>query len=380
MKVFVGKFYLFLLLVFLLGGCKERFNPELKDTNARLLVVEGMISVGGERTSIKLSRTVPVSQKGNRVPEVGATVSFESSANQTYTLTESSPGTYQSAVLNLDPNLKYRLKIVSKGVEYITDFLEAKLSPPIDDVAWKEKGNGLEINVSTHDDAKKTRYYRWDFDETWVFYSQYASTLIWTGNGLRLRDPVTENIYQCWGSAGSTNVNVGSTMKLSDDVIYQKPLILIPKGSERFSLKYSILVRQYALTKEAFEFWENLGKNTENLGSIFDAQPSELTGNIRNVKNPNEPVLGFISVGSIQSKRIFIAREQLDNWLVVKPSPCFQMDTVRTANIRNFANPEYMAIEEIYNGGGILIGYGGAPRRCVDCTIRGTNIKPSFWQ
>ena len=371
---------MFLLFAFLIGGCKEKFEPDLKDTNAKLLVVEGMINIGGERTSIKLSRTVPVSQKlGNRVPEVNAAISFESDANQTYSLTEISPGTYESAVLNLNPNLKYRLKIVSKGIEYRTEFLEAKVTPPIDDITWKRKDEGLEISVSAHDDSKKTRYYRWDFDESWIFYPQYASFFIYTGSGLRLRNDTNENISRCWFYAGSTNALIGSSMKLNEDVIYQKPLILIPNGSERFTEKYSILVKQYALTKEAFEFWDNLRKNTESLGSIFDAQPSDLAGNIKNVNNPSEPVLGFISVGSVQSKRIFITRQQVQ-WQVQNLYTCTKIDTVELRNIGAFSNRDYLPLDEVFNNIGVLVGYSASQRPCVDCTLKGSNVRPSFWQ
>src|SRR6202012_4114028 len=94
-------------------------------------------------------------------------------------------------------------------------------------------------------------------------------------------------------------------------VVYQNPLTQIPLTSEKVETKYSIIVRQYALTQEAYNFYQNIKKNTEQLGSIFDAQPSQLSGNIHNVTNPNEPVVGYVTVSTVQSKRIFIAHESL---------------------------------------------------------------------
>jgi len=378
MRIF-GK-YLWVLALVLSFGCKEQFAPQLKETNGKLLVVEGMINVGGERTHIRLSRTVPVAQKGNRTPEVGAQVSIESNANQSYALTDKGLGEYESGLLNLDPNKKYRLKIVSKGVEYITDYLDAKISPPIDELNWEVKQNGVQISVNTHDDTNSSKYYRWDFDDTYIFYAKYMSALVWEGSSMRRRDLDAENIYKCWGEGISTSIVVGSTVKLTEDIVHKQPIVLIPSVSEKLSERYSILVRQYALTKEAFEFWENLRKNTENLRSIFDAQPSQLTGNIYNVKNPSEPVLGFISVGSVTSKRIFISKTELPDWKFSYPFDCGLPDTLKLSQTYLFSDPKYIPLEEVYNDAGILTGYTSTTKTCGDCTFRGTTRRPAFWQ
>lgn len=374
------KHYCYALVLLFSLGCKEEFSPQLKETTAKLLVVEGMINAGGERTYIRLSRTVPISETGNRTPEIGAKVSIESNANQSYLLTDIGKGEYQSEVLSLDPSKKYKLKIVTKNAEYTTDYLDVKLSPAIDDIFWEAKSNGLQLYLNTHDDNNKSKYYRWEFDDTWIFHAKYYSALIWTGNAMRRRDVDTENVYKCWGNGISSSVIVGSTVKLNEDVVYKQPIALIPSVSEKLSEKYSILVRQYVLTKEAFDFWENLRKNTENLGSVFDAQPSQLTGNIRNVKDPNEPVLGFISVGSIASKRIFVAKSELPDWKFSEPFDCGVPDTLLLSQNYLFNDPNYVALEEIYNDGGILIGHTATQKRCGDCTFRGTTMRPAFWQ
>ena len=272
------------------------------------------------------------------------------------------------------------MKIVSRGAQYITDYLEAKVSPTIDSITWEVKPHGLQLYVDTHDDANASKYYRWDFDDTWIFYANYNSALIWDGSGLKTRNRNTSNIYKCWGEGVSNSIFLGSTAKLSKDVVSKQPLALIPANSEKLTEKYSVLVKQYVLTKEAFDFWENLRKNTENLGAIFDAQPSQLTGNIRNVKVPNEPVLGFISVGSVQRKRIFVEKAALPNWKVQATFNCNPPDTLKLNQVNLFSDPNYIPLEEIYNDVGVLTNYTGTQRKCGDCTFRGTNRKPAFWQ
>lgn len=380
MKVFNTKLVYALALLIFITGCKERFEPVLATTSARLLVVEGMINVGGEPTVIKLSRTMPALATGKVIAnEQGAQIYIESSDGQSYQLVENQPGTYQSGNLNLDSQKKYRLKIIAKGQQYITDFLEAKISPPIEDITWEAKANGVQIYVNTHDNTNNSRYYRWDFEDTWIFYANYKSLLVWDGAALRPRNLNTEDIYKCWTSANATSIVVGASIKLTNDIIYRQPLVFIPSSSEKFTEKYSILVKQYVLTKEAFEFWDSLRKNTESMGSIFDAQPSQLTGNIKNINNPDETVLGYISAGSAQYKRIFINRDEIPSGIIQHSQKCNPQDTIDLNNIQVFSNPNYLPIGEVTNDAGLLLGYRGAVRECADCTVHGTKKKPDFW-
>jgi len=60
-----------------------------------------------------------------------------------------------------------------------------------------------------------------------------------------------------------------------------------------------------------FKFWQNLKKNTEQLGSIFDPSPSTTLGNMHCLSNPKEAALGFISVSTATTKRIFFAGRSL---------------------------------------------------------------------
>jgi hypothetical protein len=49
-------------------------------------------------------------------------------------------------------------------------------------------------------------------------------------------------------------------VQLSADVISNYKLAAIPYNSEKLSIKNSTLVKQYALTREAYEYWETLKK------------------------------------------------------------------------------------------------------------------------
>jgi hypothetical protein len=358
-------------------GCKKPYAPPAITAANHYLVVEGVINPGADSTIIKLSRTVNISGKVNANPERGAALTVESDQNASYPLTETGNGKYASAGLNLDITRKYRLRIkTADNQQYVSDFEPAYITPPIDSIGYSIVSipdTGLQLYVSTHNANSNTRYYRWDYSETWRFRAKYFSQYVSNGSGIVERQP-NQYVFYCFASDSSSDVVLGSSAKLHDNVIYQNPTVHIPSASEKIELEYSILLRQYALTAGAYTFWTSLKKNTEQLGSIFDAQPSQVTGNIHSITNPAEPVLGYISICSVQSKRIFIHRNDLPGaWQTTYPYSC-EIDSPGTQGPA-FLYPQPNNFVPMSAGGATY-----TSTVCADCTIRGTQTVPAFWK
>ena len=374
----------FLILFMLAIGCKKPYNPPIVATQPSYLVVEGVIMAGADSTIIKLSRTVNLSNKGTNSPVANAALSVESDGNASYPLTEIKTGYYASPSLNLDNTKKYRLRIKTPDNQvYLSDFTAVSITPPIDSISHSVLSNGVQINVNTHDPQNKTRYYRWDYQETWKFHSQYPSGAMSDGVQIVYR-PADKQIYYCFAGDVSTSILLGSSAMLTQDVIYQSHITFIEPTSEKIELRYSILMRQYALTNEAFTFWTNLKKNTEQLGSIFDAQPSQINGNIHNLNNPEDIVVGYIGASTMQSKRIFIDNSEVPlTWEPVYPPSC-TVDSFFYSRPFNDVAISLIPFSSAYIplspfGSPFIRGYTGARRPCVDCTLRGKIQQPNFW-
>lgn len=368
---------LFIALVYM-ASCKESYIPTVTSTDANILVVDGYINTSTDSTIITLSRTVVVSAKNTIKPELNATVTIENDANVSYALKDLGKGTYAVSNLILDPAKKHRIRIkTTKGGVYLSDFVESRVAPAIDNISFEAKDDGVQFYVSAHDDSNNSKYYRWECLDTWQFHSNFHSTLKHDGTKIVDRISPDDDIYFCYAGGRSTNVMIGSSIKLSKDVINKGVLNFVEKGSEKISIRYSMLVKQYVLTKDAYEFWEKLRKNTEGLGSIFDAQPSQLTGNIHNTNNSEEPVIGYIGAGIPAQKRVFFDSGEFPRWTTVSPFYCIT-DTLRNnqEDIQKIIKGSYVAIERVSPVDQRIVA--GAPQ-CVDCTIRGAKKKPSFW-
>ncbi len=379
-----GRYYFGLVLAVLFYSCQKPIDIKATTTNANILVVEGLINAGADITTINLSRTVIIGNKTTANPEGGATVTIEDAQATVALLKETVKGTYSSspAVLNLDKTKQYRIRIkLANGKTYLSDLVDVKITPPIDSVGFYVKNNGIEIYVNTHDDTNNTRYYLYNYAEAWQFNAKYFSGYRSNGSSLSERTQA-QLVHSCFAETATANIYLNSTAALTKDITYQFPLAFIEGTSEKISIKYSTLVTQTALTKQAYTFWENLKKSTESLGSIFDAQPSQLIGNIRNIADANEPVIGYISAGTTQTKRIYINKIQLPVGFVTKyPYPC-SIDTAKTStDLTNKVIPLTIGTIPLnpVDPPGILP-FVYSDRTCGDCTIRGTLQKPAFWQ
>jgi len=388
MKIFRTTYF---LLALCLVCCKKPYNPPVISSAKSYLVVEGIINSGGDSTFIKLSKTVSLNAQVTLNPLMDATVTVESNQNTTWTLVPDGRGNYYSPGLNLSPSNQYRLRIrTSDGQQYLSDFMAVKPTPPIDSIGYTVHNGGAQLYVNTHDPANNTRYYRWDYQETWLFHSKYYSSYIADpATNAIIPRPADKGIFYCYANDASTDLFLNSTAKLSKDVVYQSPLTNIPFTSEKLGETYSILVHQYALTSDAYQFYLNIQKNTEQLGSIFDAEPSLLEGNIHNVADAAEPVIGYLSVTNVQSKRTFITNAILPLGTQTSyPYDC-QQDTAllkdgsgfnEVQNVLITQPPSYIPTEALLNKMQIVIGYEYSTPGCTDCTLRGTTKQPSFWK
>ena len=368
-----------IVIMILFAHCKQIYDPKVEAKNIKLLVVEGYLNSGPGPTVIHLSRTIDLQDTLKLDPELGAQVNVEGDNGSNFTLTESAGGEYSMAQITFDNNAKYRVHIRTiEGKEYVSDFASVKHTPPIDSITWQRENSGLRLYVNAHDPQNAAKYYEWKYGETWEFHSAFYSSLkyIWDSSlhtiRLAFRNPnqtADTTIYKCWKTLNTTSIILGSTEKLTDDIAYL-PVQYIEPHSEKLSVLYSLNLRQYAISHEKYLFLQKMKKNTEQLGTIFDPQPSELLGNIHCLTDPTEVVIGFVEVTQEQTKRIFIYNSQVNGWNYNPGCFLVKIDTDSTGQFGFDLTPTNLISSKSF--------YASAPQ-CVDCTIGRTNQKPPFW-
>lgn len=373
--------YIFFLFIILTVGCRDPFEIETGFGEGGFLVVDGYINIGEGTTTIKLSRTTPIDIQPYQIPETGAGIFIED--NQfSYPLTEEAPGTYVSEELDLPLEREYRLKIVTaEGSTYFSEYTAAVKTPPIDSVTWQQDSEGVKILVTTHDPISQTNYYQWQYEEVWEIQSSYLSFIKYeNGQFINRSSQEIRDMRTCWKYVNDNVLNIASSDRLTSDAIINHTVLSIPEGNERLGVRYSILVKQHALNKSAYDFLQILLKNNENLGTFSDPQPSQLVGNIHR-QNSDEVVVGFVGAYTTETKRIFINRSDVIAW---RYNPFCEESIFLFAEVdiefyMNFYTPtRYQAT--LIDGQPVLTGVYATSPPCADCRINGgVNAIPPFW-
>ncbi len=160
---------LFFLLFLLLTACEQVVDLDLETASPQLVVAGSITDATGPYT-VKLSKTGAYfgSQQYEQVR--GATVVIADNAGQQETLTETSPGTYQTNTLQGVPGRTYTLSVLAAGISYTAQstmpypvFLES-LELEYEEAGFMEDvdGNTAGYVVTAHleDPAGIKNYYR----------------------------------------------------------------------------------------------------------------------------------------------------------------------------------------------------------------------------
>ena len=192
------------------------------------------------------------------------------------------------------------------------------------------------------------------------------------GNTVVIYDLLTSNNwYYCWGKDSSKVISLGSSDRLTQNVIANKSIASYHPSDPRFSMLYHAEVEQYALHREAYDYYFNLQKNIEESGSLFAPIPSEMKGNIRCVTDPEVPVIGFVEVATVtRLKRFF---PEIGKVYEAEVTGCAST-IVQGSEYDN--NPDYGYVS--YNPMNAASNT-YALKRCMDCGRFGSKQKPSWW-
>ena len=389
----------FLIILFILGNlvtCIDPYTPNL-DKFESLLVVDALLTDENTASYVRLSRTV---KEAGIDPEMvsGAQVLISDDLGNSTTLIEDSIGIYKtdSLIFTGKTGRSYKLHIkTDSGEEYES---ESCFMSPLQDIdsIYITKGQeiidtepreGIRINIDSKGESD-SRYYRWKYEEWWEFNVPYPKAYNYI-NDTTLTEfkPVRRT---CWANNKSYEIIV----KSSETGISEPLLFIASEESDRLLVQYHIMVMQLSISKQEYEFWESMKKINETGGDIFDKQPFQINGNIHNINNPNEQVLGYFQVSGAKVASRYIRRSQLADFDL----PRFQYDCpkFRKGPI-DFYDPTLPGIlptlDQIYEWYMVAhltfiwaIDFPGLNARlvfvdplCADCTLRGSLTKPDWW-
>ncbi len=397
---FVKLVYLFIISVLALS-CVEPFDVETQGFES-ILIVNTTITDQEVHQEIYLSRTFKFEEDGS-TKEQGATVRVLEDAGTEYVFEEINPGIYKSVQkFAAKQGKEYQLTITTAdGRSYSSDKVVLPAKSSIDRVYPKRMigdtgADGIGLLIDSFDLSGESVYYRFEYEETYrinpPFWVPKDIEGSYDAEGMLSLELVERPVGKrvCYNTNISNNIQQVNTSTLDEDRISALVLNFIPLDDIRIEDRYSILVRQYVQSREAFGFYELLKRFSESESLFSQVQPGFITGNIVSDTDDSEKVLGFFDVSSIAETRIFFNRADVveetsryyERCITVIPEPR-PLQTIQSfkedlLSLLDTGTVVYLA------GEGPDAPFGDPftfiTRECGDCTANGKSAVPDFWE
>jgi hypothetical protein len=378
---------LWLLSAVFLAGCVEPYTPEIKESD-QSFVVEGILTDRPGFQYVYVSYTSSFNNPQSE-PVAGCQLSVNDDRGNTYPYTDLDGGTYALWTNDgeLSRDASYKLVIIPPGTDARYESEWETFGPPcapIDSLYYvletvetadpDQSITGLQFYIDVIAGDEHARNYRWELTETFEYHALNPIQYYWDGYQLyNISDPYI--YYRCWKTDRVGGIFTASTQQSEETKILGYPLNYVSERTNHLMIGYSLLVRQYSLSDDAYEYWDRMREQITETGGLYEKQPVQLLGNLVNINDPSEVVLGYFNVCSATEQRIFIDGRRDMNF------PGFTCELRSVRNVfhmpRDWPVPIYM---KSLSPTGAGPPYGIGRGICFDCrTMGGTNIKPDYW-
>ena len=375
-----------LISVWLFTGCITEYYALLPLTDSQVLAVDGHIVANSEVTffiSESFSLESPNIPNESYVNNAILTI-IGSNGYQSSPAINQGKGNYQIQVGELDDDVEYGIEIQYNGDIYRSALSKPLYTPEIDSVMWVQPENYGDIyfHVSTHNDTIGSRFYAWSYTEDWEFCAAIPTRIFFNPISETYSTTDSARDLYCWKKNKSKRFVFGTAESLTENRIINQQLhrydISSSNNDDRFSLLYCITVYQQTISKEFYEYYQNVKRINEEMGGLFTPQPSEFIGNISCITNPEKKVLGYIHVNKNTTlKRTFVYPEEL---VIASQAPQCGTISHKLVDPVDFYRMGYRpagdADPECYPK---IIPKGWSAASCTDCTVISTQKKPDFW-
>lgn len=379
-----------------LSTCVSTFEPTI-NPNATLLVVEGTLTDQPVAQAVTLSRSLSSKDSSSRTPISKAQVQVIVNGSTTLTFTETQPGRYELRADQFRGRVgdSYQLRFqTAEGVRYESTVETMVAVPAIQRVYDRYNAEGPsrfsnelytpsnDVYVDFQDPGGQRNFYLWRTrlyeQQQWCASCQqgryYLQDIGPVGTGpIRVIGCVPDSTLgkynffdyicrgSCWDIFYSTRVNVFADVYADGRPQVGRLVAQVPIFQKDPAL---IDVEQLSLTVGAYRYYKLFEEQTQNTGTLVDTPPAPTVGNVRNLSDPDENVVGYFSASSVAVNHYWLDRRNVPNTTY---RGLFYAQNRRYPNI------------ELSRGNPPEYGVGVPSAVCIPSPTR-TNVQPEGWQ
>jgi hypothetical protein len=350
-----------IFIIFILTGLSACVEPYSVDFGAaqEYIVVDGVVTDMEGPQFITLSKTNPEAKnesseftqtiwtKGlSTLPLTKAKVKVIVNESQSYDLTEYEPGVYQLPLsFRGKVGESYQLQFqTEEGKSYESSGEKMLPVTPVKRAydVFNPKGISKlseyygdytpsnDIYLDFDDPAAERNFYRWQWtlwevQKTCATCNQGKYYLFDAENGVDgdcFKDLTLKfnNVYDytceelCWDIFYSKDITIFSDIYTNGQTQKDKLVAQIPLFQSNPCM---VSLQQNSLTPNAYRFLKLIQDQSVNSGTLADTPPAPIQGNVVNVNNKNELVIGFFTSSSVAEYRTMLWRKNINNAAVL---------------------------------------------------------------
>jgi hypothetical protein len=301
------RFIVVLFSTVILTSCLDPYLVSIGQETEKL-VIESLLTDDKTVPFVRLSFTVQFGTlEGGATPVRGAYIEVKDNDGKAtvYRSVTNVPGLYEPADKNFrgvaGKNYTLTIKLTNgatylSAVEPMAKLVEvtnmyAELKKPSGD--GKFLNTGYQIYIDVKDTKSVENYYRW---VSWGVNKRKSTGVPVGIGGGRCCD-------QCWVRLDNSAIMTLSDAGVDGGLLLKRPVYFSPFF---YYGNHYVEVKQYNISRGAYQFWKRYQEQTSRTGTIFDPLPAPISGNVVNTANANDVALGYFEVASVATKRIVI--------------------------------------------------------------------------
>lgn len=305
----------------------------------RTLVIDASLTTEATAHFVQLSYTYEI-DTFKVEPASNASVAFIDGTGRSTPLKEVTPGYYltDAAFFGI-PGETYTLEVIlADGSEYRS--IEETMPVPavIDSIYGRyitlptdrddTDMTGVQIFLDAHAEDAESRNFRYTYQDSYQVPVPFPSQYDWAGTGIDFQIfERPQPLGTCYRKSESTETMVATTRSLRENKVLEYPIKFINGSSDDLAYEYIIAVKQYTISDEAYTFFRYLKESNEGAGSLSDRQLGSIRGNIFEVGNPSNLVLGYFEVAGVSNvKRRFNYQQFSSEGINTKPFICLPLE------------------------------------------------------
>ncbi len=302
--------YTLLLLFMVLYGCRDAFDFDYPDVLAPVVVIDGYVTDSGKAHVVQVSYSTTINNRGQVETEfvTDADVRIVDDQGSFTVLNHRQSGRYFTAPeYAVREGVNYQLVVTLSNGEVYESAMKTlpAPSPAVADLSFKGdtqdvlsnnrvlQQEGALIEATIQKDGNR-HFYQWVIGQYFVIQSDAAPDELKFCYIRDFDEPQVVLLQDNPAQGGVTE--------------YTYPIEFIPR-SARMKVDFGVEGVLLTLTEEDFQFWDAVRQQSENSGSLFDAAPHSIEGNITG--RNGQRALGYFGVYRESLDRVFFTEQEL---------------------------------------------------------------------